>query len=264
MEIKAISVVLIEIIVITSGLASKTLPVTRRIRGCFIGNEVNRLKEQIRHELFESVRVPDCGEGIWKQLIALNMSNAQETCPLGGWSEELHPRRSCSQNITPGCSLTELPVGTTFQRVCGRALGYASGTNDAFEGFTPDRRDVNYVDGINIFIATSPPLHLWTFAVDQTFEGLPRCPCSNVDEQSYSVPDYVGSNYFCDTHSDTNTLVWDGIGCEAATCCNYNNPPWFKRSFNSLLSNDLLIRICTDEDASNEFVGIIELELYVQ
>ncbi len=260
-----VSVLLVvKIAMINTGFSLGTLPVLRKSKGCLTFNEIEGLNEQVRRELFGIVRVPDCGEGFWKPVITLNMSNVQETCPIG-WSTKVSNPRSCVQNNSPGCSLAALPAGTTYRRVCGRALGYAYNTNDAFANYNSTaRRDFNYADGINLFINTSTPLHVWTFAIDQLHSGLPRCPCSYGTWWNYNVPDYVGPNYFCDTHSVNNNLVWDGRGCQAVACCDYNSPPWFKRSFNSTLSSDFLVRICTDEVSSNEFVSIIELEIYVQ
>ncbi len=165
---------------------------------------IEGFKEQVRRELFGIVRVPDCGEGFWKPVITLNMSNVQETCPIG-WSTKVSNPRSCVQNHTPGCSLAALPAGTTYRRVCGRhwakhkIVMMLANFNPAF------RRDFNYADGINLFINTSTSLHVWTFAIDQLHSGRPRCPCSNGTWSDYNFPDYVGPNYFCDTHSVDNT-----------------------------------------------------------
>jgi len=194
----------------------------------------------------------------WELVISINMSDPRQNCP-SGWSLRSTPR-SCSQISAPGCSLTTFAVNNSYRKVRGRAAGIATGSNDAFMAWSSNRSGFNYVDGLNIFLGTAPPQHVWTFAVDQRHEGLPRCPCGEVVD----VPDFVGSNYFCDTHESTNLEVWDGVGCSANTCCVFNSPPWFNVSFNTTYTQDIQVRICTDENFSNERISLTELEIFVQ
>ena len=200
----------------------------------------------------------------WRPVISLNMRDPLQNCP-SGWSLYNTPfrSRSCGQTSAPGCSVATWTVNHSYSRVRGRALGYAKGNNDAFMGWTSHRdAALNYADGMNIFLATASPQHVWTFAVDHPYGGPPRCPCT---KDSYAfVPHFVGSHYFCDRNRITNTGLWDGVGCAASTCCDFNNPPWFSVSFNTTYTQDIEVRICTDEKSSNEKVSLIELEVYVQ
>ncbi len=246
-----------------SGLLSQKIspPIIRRDGGCYSANEIREIGQQVVLEALQFKEVPDCGKGLWKQVISLNMSNAEETCPVG-WILSSNPR-SCSQTTAPGCSLTTISTETVYQRVCGRALGHASGTTDAFKNSTSARTGFNYADGVNLFLATTTPTHVWTLAADyRRHTRLPRCPCNN--QNNHPFPDYVGTNYFCDTHEASNVYIWDGVGCSAEACCDYNNPPWFNVAFNSTFTSDLQARICSDESFSNEKINLIELELYVQ
>ena len=235
-------------------------PIIGEKGSCYSNQEVEERAGKLVQEVLRLQAVPDCGEGLWKQVVVLNLSNTLQDCP-SGWSLRSNPR-SCSQTQAPGCSLVTFPADTTYNDVCGRAVGAASGSNDAFMDWSPSRTGLNYADGVNVFLSTATPQHVWTFATDQSFYGLPRCPCSN--NTGYDFPDFVDSHYFCDTHEANNTGIWDGEGCNAATCCDYNNPPWFHVSFSSSFTSDIQVRICTDEDFNNEVVSLVELELYVQ
>ena len=216
----------------------------------------------IRNTLSESVNtLNSIVDDEWRMVISLNMSDPLQNCP-SGWS--LHnPPRSCGQTSIPGCSVATWTVNHSYSRVRGRAVGFASGSNDAFANWTPDRTALNYADGMNIFLATATPQqHVWTFAVDHLHGGRPRCPCT--EGSSANFPDFVGSQYFCDTPAINNNEVWDGVGCEPKPCSDFNNPPWFNVSFNTTYTEDIEVRICTDEDFTNERVSLIELEVYVQ
>ena len=235
-------------------------PIISEKGSCYSNQEAKEKAAKVVQEVLRLQAVPDCGEGLWKQVVVLNLSNTQQDCP-SGWSLRSNPR-SCSQTQAPGCSLVTFPANTTYNEVCGRAVGAASGSNDAFKGFSSFRTGFNYADGVNVFLSTATPQHVWTLATDQRHHYRPRCPCSN--NTGYDFPDFVGSHYFCDTHEASNTRLWDGERCSAVTCCDYNNPPWFHVSFSSSFMSDIQVRICTDEDSNNEVISLVELELYVQ
>ena len=208
----------------------------------------------------------DDNGGVWRLVISLNMSDPLQDCP-SGWSLGNYPR-SCTQTTGPGCSLATFAVNNSYSEVRGRAVGIATGSIGAFQSYSPYRRGFNYADGMNIFLATATPQHVWTFAVDQERPNLPRsrCPCSG-SGGSYNFPAYVGSHYFCDTRGTnswtSDTVVWDGTGCSAATCC-VNNPPWFSVSFNTTYTQDIQVRLCTDENFNFERISLTELEIFVQ
>ena len=58
--------------------------------------------------------------------------------------------------------------------------------------------------------------------------------------------------------------LWDGEGCPVGnTCCDRQDLPWFHRTLNAASTDDIEVRWCRDEDAGNEDVGVVLLELYV-
>ena len=138
-----------------------------------------------------------------------------------------------------------------------------------------------YVDGVSLTHGSSPRTHIWTFVSGQSQvfssgnDERNYCP-SLVDLYPPFVPDFVGNNYFCDCGSTSTTRdgsqfytsrpLWDGQDCiaSASTICRLNNPPHFYATLPEPSTDDLDMRVIVDEDASNENVIVIEVELYIQ
>jgi hypothetical protein len=69
---------------------------------------------------------------------------------------------------------------------------------------------------------------------------------------AWSVPAYVGNDYFCDTALTrytrnglyTDDPLWDGKGCgTTSTCCSFNNPPWFAKDLPSPTADNIEMRV---------------------
>ena len=86
----------------------------------------------------------------------------------------------------------------------------------------------------------------------------------------------LDSNYYCESGNpgpDVNItkfyssdVLWDGLQCGGveSRCCNATDLPWFCRTFETPITEDLEVRICTNEPLDNENVAIESFELYVQ
>ena len=258
------------IILLIQSITAVTNPIvikTTVLSSCSFKEQLQKIKENISNSIDFSLfgynlTVSECGPGLWKQVIKLNMSNASHQCP-SGWNVASNPR-SCSEppRTTPRtCAQVNLSVDTAYSKVCGRLLGLARGTNDAFASWTASRTGRNYVDGITVFRSASPPEHVWTFATDHNL-GPPRCPCSSA-ALNYPFPAYVGSNYFCDSYVFDN--AWNGSHCPVQSgCCTFNSPPWFNASLPNTSPGNLEVSICGDESAENESIQVQELLLYIQ
>ena len=223
-----------------------------------------------------------CGgvTGGWMRAIKIDMTNSSHTCP-SGLKTLTSPKRLCAMNINGGgCSSATISLrGVEYTRVCGKIIGYQQKTPDAFWPYNHNRRltiDDQYVDGISLTHGCNPRKHIWTFvgAADEVQNSPIVCPCTNINNTvSISIPPYVGSDYFCDTASETtvqyrfypNDPLWDGQGCgPLSTCCSFNNPPWFMKELPSSTSDDIEMRLCANEARSNEDINIESVELYVQ
>jgi len=219
------------------------------------------------------------------QVASINMTNSSQQCPTGLKTVTKSSKRLCGINTAGvGCSSATFQThGIEYTHVCGQVIGYQDGTPDAFGH--PHRRynriDGNYVDGVSITHGHGPRKHIWTFVTahsEASGAAAPTfiCPCTD-DRISPSllqpVPSFVGNDYFCDTGSDTfaqyifypNDPRWDGQGCGSHnTCCAFNNPPLFSKVLSSTVSDDIELRICSDENRANEDTPLEIIELFVQ
>ena len=62
----------------------------------------------------------------------------------------------------------------------------------------------------------------------------------------------------------TDNLLWDGEGCGPTNdCCELNNFLWFCTTLPEPTSDDLELRICRNEDSSNEDVIVSFVDITV-
>ena len=223
------------------------------------------------------------GPGQWSKLAFFNMSDPSQQCP-SGWNLFTSPVRGCITTITsaPSCDSAIFPSnGKLYSRVCGRVIAYQKGSVNAFNFSIPDSPGIEgpYVDGISLTHgAPGSRQHIWTFAgatYEISDESTWICPCSTSFNWPHQVPSFVGNNYFCETGNDatnapsgtiyTDDPLWDGSGCgSGSSCCEFNNPPWFCATLPQPTTDDLELRICHDQESSNEEVIISLIELNVK
>ena len=162
--------------------------------------------------------------------------------------------------------------GHTFNKVCGRVIGYQIGHPDAFHSF--DSINSAYVEGVSITHG-SPRAHIWTYAADISETSSRACPCDN--GSTSNPPSFVGNNYYCESgninSSFTNYFLyaddplWDGEDCSTeGTCCSDIDgrfPPWFSVTLNNPTNDNIEVQICADYDTSED-TPIELLEIYIQ
>ena len=223
-----------------------------------------------------------CGKiGGWMRVANLDMKDTNQQCP-SEFRLVTSPRRSCGRPGPAGCVSTTLPVHTVeYSRVCGKIIGYQSGSPDAF--YTHDYYggtltiDRNYVDGVSLTYGRSPRKHIWTFAaaLDEYHSNEHVCPCTRPDlTYTGTVPIFIGQDYFCETGSRnkyrvdrffTEDPLWDGTGCgNQTTCCSFSNPPWFCKELPQPTRDDIELRMCSNNEAANEDTPLEVVEIYVQ
>ena len=203
-----------------------------------------------------------CGNiiGGWTRVAHINMTNPEETCP-SGLRTITSPQRMCSGQTPAGCYSVHYPtLGLNFTHVCGRAIGYMSGSADGLDAIVTSKTiDSPYVEGLSITYG-SPRHHLWSYAAGHTG----RCLC-HPNRVASPPPSFVGQHYYCDGQDGAwNYRIWDGEECfTGSTCCDLPNLPWFHRALNTAISDNIEVRWCRDQEASNENVGVELFELYV-
>ena len=223
-----------------------------------------------------------CGgvTGGWMRVAELDMTNSSHQCPRG-LSQRNHSKpRTCVRDIDlPGCSsILYSTASLSYSRVCGRVIAYQENTTNAFRvrGLPISSA---YVDGVSITHG-DPKEHVWTFA-SALAENVPNTTlsgsgCSCIGNSGFHPPGFVSNDYFCDTGLKTFNAsiplgvlgadpLWDGEGCEPPNdCCSFNNPPWFHKQLPQPTTDDIEMRVCRDEPASEEDIAIEVVDIYIQ
>jgi dynein heavy chain len=178
------------------------------------------------------------------------------------------------RQTTSGCHQGTISAhDLSYSEVCGKIIAYQVGSPDAFDrAFSLRRIDDNYVDGISLTHG-SPRQHIWTFAAGNSIRNSGNsCPCIS---GGTPPPSFVGEDYFCETAnknvtSPINTQLyleplWDGAGCGTQNaCCSFNTPPWFYKQLPQPTTDDIEMRVCTNEPRSNEDIAIQIIDIYIQ
>ena len=224
-----------------------------------------------------------CGStGGWMRVANLDMTDQHQSCP-SGFKLITSPRRTCGRPGPVGCVSTTFPVhGVQYSRVCGRVIGYQFSSPSAFYPYSNGGQqniDGHYVDGVSLTYGNSPRQHIWTFAAainEVNFAGsIWVCPCTDPYAAfTGSVPPFIGQDYFCETGSRrsyqsgrfySEDPLWNGLGCgPRSTCCGFNNPPWFCKQLSQSTTDDIELRLCSDEPISDEDTPLEIVEIYIQ
>ena len=224
-----------------------------------------------------------CSEvtGGWMRVAKLDMTNNNHQCPSGLRQRTDSNIRTCVRNTdSPGCSAVQYSTANiSYSRVCGKVIAYQYGTTNAFLHRSENPISSTYVDGVSLTHG-NPREHIWTFAA-ALGENLPpnalSSGCQCITRSSMLPPNFIGMDYFCDTGLEIlfNSAnhpgflgadpLWDGEGCGTrSTCCSFNTPPWFYKQLPQSTTDDIEMRVCRNEDASNEDIAIEMVEIYVQ
>ena len=239
------------------------------------------IKEEITPILNDLIYQPPCacgGPGQWSRIAFFNMSDPSQQCP-SSWNLFTSPVKGCVSSVTSGrsCDSAIFPSnGKLYSRVCGRVNAYQKGSvNGFYPGFYSGRGlEEEYVDGVSLTHgAPGSRQHIWTFVASGT-SSVNSCPCTSTAPWPYQVPSFIGDKYFCETgnhgslHSSgvaTDDPLWDGSGCgSGSSCCEFNNPPWFCATLPQPTTDDLELRICRDQDSSNEDIIMSLVEVHVK
>jgi hypothetical protein len=234
---------------------------------------------------------PDCppcacgGKGEWVKVADLDASNTSQECPEN-WIMTTTPVRGCGRSSEIGCDSAIFGTGKrTYTRVCGRVEAIQVGTPNAFDPslseFEPGL-DAAYIDGVSLTHGVpGSRQHIWSFVsalyeTDDVFLVSNVCSCTDTTVVwPFTIPSFIGEDYFCATGNPGPGFVlgevypdnplWDDEGCGPNNaCCLLNRPPWFCTVLPQPTSDDLELRICHDQVASNEDTLVTLAEVYIQ
>ena len=206
--------------------------------------------------------------------VNLDMTDPTQQCPDGFKliNRTDPPLRTCGRpDGTNGCVSTTFKAhGIEYSRVCGRIVGYQIGSPSGF-GYQPEGINSHYVSGISLTHG-QPRQHIYTFANAQG-EGYTSevCPC--IQGGTDTVPQFVGSDFFCDSAVRVSNAtegkfypddpLWDGQGCgSTSTCCESNNPPWFCKQLPQPTTDDIELRLCENNIPSRDESPFEVVELF--
>ena len=212
----------------------------------------------------------------WVRVAELDMTNSSHQCPSGLTQHNDSNIRTCRRmESSGGCSSVMINIPYSYSRVCGRVIAYQVGTTNAFYPRRNAMLEDDYVDGVSLTHGEQRQ-HVWTFVAGlQEDDFFSTCPCTT-NARATPPPNFVGNDYFCEAGTPRNTLpatimiyiddpLWDGRGCIPSNpCCSFNNPPWFYKQLLQPTTDDLEMRVCRDEDVSNEDIALESVEIYVQ
>ena len=221
-----------------------------------------------------------CGEGVWMRIGYFDMTQAFSECPspLEVFAE--NSKKYC-RRASSGCTSVYFDsLSQQYTEVCGMVEAYQYGHMDAFSLSSASIDSVRY-DGISI-TRGSPRQHLWSYVVGEVsyWSSLSSrtdvCPCTSRGTTA-TVPSFVGSDYYCSTGvSFSSTAItsnvftsplWrtSGPACTyGSTCCDNLNQPWFKKKLTQPANDDVEMRWCGTESATNEATATTRVELYIR
>ena len=257
-------------------LNMKVMSVSSELEQNILSNVTEELKKT-SDGLHQSLGYTCGGEGGWRRVVYLDMTDPNSKCPPG-WQLAPYSLKTCSRVSTGRltCDSVFFPVtGGDYNRVCGSIRAYQYSGIDGFEAYDEGRAttiDEAYVAGVSLTHG-SPRQHIWTFAAGiseerPTFND--ACPC-DATGINIAIPPFVGECYFCESGWNSTygpsfaeaDPLWDGEGCTStSTCCEFNNPPYFTKQLTNPTTDDIEARLCRldiKDDTPIEFI-----ELYVK
>ena len=186
----------------------------------------------------------------WTRVAELDVNN----CPSGLRRKIISSVNTCVViEDTAGCTEINYPVyNTQYTQITGQVRAYQVKSSD---GFVSHNRSIprptnftdlnnNYLDGVSI---STNGQHIWSFAAG--------CNCRTTNNK----PTIIGQDYTCD--GVANSISYVGILWASQQCG--RNSIWFYKVMYTT-NTDIQVRICRDENRSNEDLALKTLELYIQ
>ena len=244
------------------------------VNGC-LSDEDRQAARQLLHSMTDQVLQnysinPNCGPGLWRQVFNLNVSNEGQSCP-GDWNNQTAMSvRGCAGADVSCQSAFSDKINIAYNKVCGRVIGIGSGSLDAFYRITSGQTTIEhtYLDGVSVTHgASGSRTHIWSFGAGHPSPpySFARCPCDYSDRTEAPLPpSEVGENYFCSSTYPGDRL-WSGSDCNtASSCCSFHNPPYFSIQLPTPNTDQIELRICSDQELGNERALVLFAEMYVQ
>ena len=244
----------------------------------------SRLPPQNRrsvHHMYCYMEADKCGVRGVMRVAHIDLRNASINCPAPLIQYQLDSgKRVCGSTKIPTRTCDSVVFHThhfSYQHVCGRAVGFSYFHPCAFYYYKRGGQttiDHAYVAGLSI---THGPYgernHIWTYVGGLSETPLSECNCPCAANPGASPPPFVGQNYYCDSATQyvppsqkwhTNNTLWDGEDCyPGSSCCHNALAPWFRRTLEASVTEDIEVRWCTGQGLAKDRVATELLELYI-
>ena len=193
------------------------------------------------------------------------------SCPSPLQLRTIGSNRLCEKTTGSSCaSVTISTGGQSYTKVRGKVAAYAYRSLDAFRrlGGAGSGIDDPYVDGISITHG-SPREHVWTYAGGSTNLDF-TCPEIGNDRDITKQPAFVGKDYFCvvagylvqqDSDRFFNVPIFTTLGNCVGDC---PDDLTFCVTLDESTSDDLELRLCTDQSKTDEDIFLKSYDFYVQ
>lgn len=201
-----------------------------------------------------------------------------ESCPSSLQLDTSTPLRLCGKKTSGGScdSVTIATGGQSYQEVRGKIKAFQYGSPDAFQRYgsgadtSQDNIESYYVDGISITHGQSGQRnHVWTYAAafSQFQDHLATCPGTGYGQ---GPPEFVKNSYFCSSGNPDldwsaqlyNIPLWSNIKGNCIECV--DDDLFFCVKLPASTTDDLELRLCTDEALYNEDVRIESINFYIR
>ncbi len=189
---------------VISGIEGCSTQQVRNDRLSSIRNEINDHLVNTVIPYLDGLSCPYGGAGEWSKITSLDMADPNQQCPSTWRLNTFSGIRGCGRT-TSACDSVSYPSnGRTYSRVCGKIIAYQQGSPGAFRSTVNDNVGLegSYIDGISLTHgALGSRSHIRTFsgALNDFDDTEHICACTNSNPWPYTVPSFIGNNYFCDT-----------------------------------------------------------------
>ena len=209
----------------------------------------------------------------FRPIYSLDMRIPSQKCPSSLQFRQHGDLRLCGKKSNgKGCDSVTIPTnGQSYSKVLGKVKAYQFGSPDCFFDH-PQNIESYYVDGISITYG-SPRTHVWTYAAAwrqfyPSYNPPDTCPSTGSGAGPWN---FVGDDYFCSSGNPGTTWsavlytkypLWSNIQGDCSFCG--KDDLSFCRELDASTTDDLELRICTDEGLSNEDLRIEIIEFYIE
>ena len=228
-----------------------------------------------------------CGSKGWTRVAYLNMSDPATVCPPDFHSYEQNGVRACGRPVGGGGCRPSVDISSfnvQYSEVCGRVIGFQIASPAAVTGRKKIDLDSAYVDGVSLTYGSSPRKHIWTFMAQTQENTYWRkktnfiCPCCNLSTEVIHKA-VIGNDFFCESGNPdpgwdawhyhkmyTDDPLWDGKDCGSyeTECCQVPGIPWFHKVLDNPTTDNLELRVCCDQDTTDEDVPVHFYDIYIK